>query len=67
MSLKNLLAFAEKSRLFDEGKLPAEEMEAIRFRQKEAQKRMAEFDREIEERVKAKKVTQELLQMVCDL
>jgi hypothetical protein len=67
MSLSDLNAAVEKSKLFNEGKLPSEEMEAIRQRLAESYERMKFYDWEIEEKVKARRVTPELLNKVCNL
>jgi hypothetical protein len=67
MSLQALLDLAEKMRKFNAGELPEEEMKEIEKRRLQSYERMKQYDREIEERIRLKQPTQELLNKLITL
>ena len=67
MSIKALIALAEKSRQHRDGELSPEETAAINARLEESYKRAIEWDLEVAERIKQKEVTPELLAKVCSI
>lgn len=54
-------------RKFNAGELPEEEMKAIEKRRLQSYERMKQYDREIEERIRLKQPTQELLNKMITL
>lgn len=67
MSLQALLKLAEISRRYASGELTPEEMLAIDARNKVAYERAKEYDKEIEERVRQKEPSAELLRKTCSI
>lgn len=62
-----LIDIQEKMKKYRNGELSVEETKAIDKRLAESYERMREYDKEIEKRIKAREVTQELLRKSCNL